>query len=182
MKRFSYFALSLVLGASVAPAQYRAGLSSVGGTFDFSLPDSGPKSLTIAPSYSYSLSEKLAIGAEMVFSGEGELRMFGVAPFVRGNLPINDRAGLYAGAAPVFMQLQLGESFGDDVTGNAFGLTLGVGLYYWISQHFSVELALADLTFLNTTIDVGSSEVADESDFSGSLNPAASSLSVFYHF
>ena len=110
MKRFSYFALSLVLGASVAPAQYRAGLSSVGGTFDFSLPDSGPKSLTIAPSYSYSLSEKLAIGAEMVFSGEGELRMFGVAPFVRGNLPINDRWPLLLDFAAFFCGTGFGRS------------------------------------------------------------------------
>ena len=184
MKRFSYFALSLVLGTSLAPAQYRAGLSSVGGTFDFSLPDSGPKSLTIAPSYSYSLSEKLAIGAEMFFSGEGELRMFGVAPFVRGNLPINDRAGVFTRASTMFAYVELGEEdfTGEDITGHVFGLGADAGLYYWISQRFSVELTLANILFMNTTVDVGDDEVADETDFSGTLSPGDVSLSVFYHF
>ncbi len=182
MKRLSLFALSLVLGVSAASAQYRAGTSSVGGTFDFSLPDSGPKTLTIAPSYGYSLNEKLAIGAELIFTGEGEFRMFGVAPFVRGNMPVNDRAGLFARALPMFMQVDLGESFGEEVTANAFGIGADVGLYYWVSQRFSIELTLANFLFLNTTIDVDGSEVADESDISGSLNPAEASVSVFYHF
>lgn len=182
MKRISLVALSLACGFSLASAQYRAGTSSAGGTFSFSLPDTGPKTLTISPSYDYSITDKLAIGAEVFFTGEGEARAFGVAPYVRGNLPVNEKAGIFVRASPVYLYMHLGDSFGDDVTGNAFGFGADAGIYYWISQRFSVELTLAELYFLNTTIDVGSAEVADESDFAGGLTTSDLAASVRYHF
>lgn len=182
MKRISLVALSLACGFSLASAQYRAGTSSAGGTFSFSLPDTGPKALTISPGYDYSITDKVAVGAEVVFTGEGELRAFGIAPYVRGNLPVNDQAGVFVRVSPVYSYLELGEDFGEDITGHMFGFGMDAGIYYWISRRISVELTLAELLFLNTTIDAGSSEVADESDLAGGLTTSGLAASVRYHF
>jgi hypothetical protein len=178
MKRLSLFALSMILGVSAASAQYRAGTNSIGGTFDFEIPDAAPSTLTIAPSFSHSLSEKLAIGAELLFMGEGETRSYGIAPFVRGNLKINDRVGAFARGLPVYVYMDLG----GDLSSSSFGIGADAGLYYWISQRFSVELTLANVMFLSTTVDFDGTEVYDGTNFSGSLSPADASVSVFYHF
>lgn len=178
MTRLSLFASCLLLCVSAALAQYRAGVNSLGGTFDFTVPDTGPNTVSVAPAYSYSVNDKLALGVELYFGGEGEMRAYGIAPFVRGNLAINDRAGIFARGLPVFIYADLG----GDLSTTTFGIAADAGLYYWISQRFSVELTVADLTFLNSTVDLNGTEVDDGTDFSGSLNPADVSVSVFYHF
>ncbi|HEX2612468.1 MAG TPA: hypothetical protein VHO02_02600 [Fibrobacteria bacterium] len=178
MKHLSHLVLGMLLAATAASAQYRPGVKSLGGTFDFDIPESGPQSITIAPSLSYALSEKVAVGAEAIFGGEGEVRIFGIAPFLRGNLALNDKAGAFARAFPVFLYGDLGT----DLSSTTFGFGADAGLYYWISQHFSVELTVANLAFLKTSVDFDGTELADETNFTGSVDPSDVTVSVFYHF
>jgi hypothetical protein len=187
MKKLSLLALALALAVPAA-AQYRQGMGSFGLSASFATSDyydtqDQYTAFSVSPTLGYSLTDNWMVGTGATYGvlNDGDVHLFGIAPFLRYNAPIAERVGVYGRLSPSF-------SYYNGPADNDFRVLeaqAGVGGYVFISQKFSVEAFLGGLTFSQTKIMDEESfygEDVTEHRFEAGFDMSALAFSLLYHF
>lgn len=139
---------------------------------------------TIAPSFTYFLSDKFGIGGEVGFSskkvGEGDAaNIIAVGVFGRYYFMKSEKFG-------VFGQAGLGVGFANEAAGEGTIIAFAVnpGIQYFINKKWSIEASLADVLTIGSFSPKGGDAVTD---INLNVNPFdlnfnALQLTLNYHF
>lgn len=167
----------IALGAGSAFAQFGAGNWLISGGIGVSTTSGettlgtnpsvdSPKitNISFLPTAGYFLKERLAIGAGLNLTSntnndeanksEVKLSGFGLSPFARYYYPLNDKFSLFSqGTISFYTETETDESTTgtvttkDEVKTNAFGLSAGLGLTYFVSSRIALETTLGGIGF-----------------------------------
>ena len=188
MKRFSFLALSLALAAIPAAAQYAPGMVSIGGAAlyeridreDNPFFDNDVTQFLMEPTIGLSLDNGLMIGTGVIFAvtGNGDNTTIGLRPFIRMNSAIAEKAGAYFKLAPMFSHT----SEPNDFSTLTYGIGAEGGVYYFISQKFSLELSLLGANYQYASRRFDGEEDESASVFQLGYMMEGAGVSVLYHF
>lgn len=184
-----------VASLSALRAQTTAGNMMAGGTFDISSSkneNSTYKStgITVAPSFGYFISDRLAIGAYVPISsttnGTGNAKVvntsFGIAPFARYyKFTSSENFAFFAQANIGYTAGTTNPAVGATTKSNALTFSIQPGFTYFFNKHWAAELILRGLVIQSTDPNTSTNNdktTTVEFDIS-SLSP---SLGLRYYF
>lgn len=194
MKKLLLSAIALVsfVTAQAQEGSFEKGDVFISGSVGFSSTSEGDltdSSFTIAPRVGFFASENFAIGAslgytsvkEEFFNGididEDKANQFDVNAFGRYYFTPTSKFSVFGEGSVGYTTIDFDQ---DDVKFNGFGIEVGAGVNYFISEHFALEAFWGAINYQTLKADVDGAEA--DNDFGIGVNLDDITLGLVYKF